>query len=128
MKIKICTIVGARPQFIKAAVVSNAIDKTKELSEFIIHTGQHFDKNMSDSFFEELDIKKPKYNLNIHSKSHGEMTGLMVIEIEKILINERPRLVILYGDTDSTLAGAIAASKLGIEWLSLLCAAQKMTE
>jgi UDP-GlcNAc3NAcA epimerase len=115
MKIKICTIVGARPQFIKAAVVSNAIDKTKELSEFIIHTGQHFDKNMSDSFFEELDIKKPKYNLSIHSKSHGEMTGLMVIEIEKILINERPRLVILYGDTDSTLAGAIAASKLGIE-------------
>ena len=115
MKIKICTIVGARPQFIKAAVVSHAIDQTKELSEFIIHTGQHFDKNMSDSFFEELNIKRPKYNLNIHSKSHGEMTGSMIIEIEKILMNEKPRMVILYGDTDSTLAGAIAASKLGIE-------------
>lgn len=113
---KIVTIVGARPQFIKMAVVSNAIRKLKlEWQEVYIHTGQHFDQNMSEIFFNELDIRTPNYNLSISGGSHGENTGRMIEGVEKILLEESPDLVILYGDTDSTLAGAIAASKIGIK-------------
>lgn len=112
---KIVSILGARPQFIKEAIVQKEINRTDNIEEIVIHTGQHYDKNMSDIFFKTLNIPIPKYNLGIHSDTHGIMTGKMIIEIEKILINEKPNLVLLYGDTDSTLAGAIAASKLNIE-------------
>lgn len=112
---KVLTIVGARPQFIKAGPVSRYIRNFEtKLEEIYIHTGQHFDKNMSEVFFNELDLKKPKYNLGISSLSHGAMTGRMIEEVETILIKEEPNLVLVYGDTNSTLAGAIAASKLGI--------------
>jgi len=111
---KLITIIGARPQFIKSAVLSKALLGEKKINEIIIHTGQHYDANMSDIFFKELKIPKPKYNLNINSSSHGEMTGKMLTEIEKILIIENPAGVIVYGDTNSTLAGALAAKKIGI--------------
>ena len=110
---KIVTIVGARPQFVKAAVVSRALAKFG-IGEVIIHTGQHFDENMSAVFFEEMQIPKPKYNLEISNLGHGAMTGRMLEKIEKILILEKPDLVLVYGDTNSTLAGALAASKLHI--------------
>ncbi|MDD4975455.1 MAG: UDP-N-acetylglucosamine 2-epimerase (non-hydrolyzing) [Bacteriovorax sp.] len=112
---KIVTIVGARPQFVKAAVVSRAISKHKNIEEVIVHTGQHFDSNMSDIFFEEMQIPLPKYNLGISGLSHGAMTGEMLKEIEKILMLEKPDWVLVYGDTNSTLAGALAASKLHIK-------------
>ncbi|MDE1485017.1 UDP-N-acetylglucosamine 2-epimerase (non-hydrolyzing) [Xenorhabdus bovienii] len=111
---KIITIIGARPQFIKASVVSKALSNCQNIQEIIVHTGQHFDSNMSDIFFNELNIPKPDYTLNIHSNSHGEMTANMLIEVEKILIFEKPQAVMVYGDTNSTLAGALAASKLHI--------------
>ena len=112
---KIVTILGARPQFIKASVLSRLILKDDQLQEIIIHTGQHFDKNMSDVFFDEMEIPKPKYNLKIQSKLHGEMTGLMMSEIEKIALKESPDCILVYGDTNSTLAGALVASKLNIK-------------
>ena len=112
MKKKIVTIIGARPQFIKAAVVSDALKE--DFDEVIVHTGQHFDKNMSDIFFEELKIKRPKYNLGISGGSHGSMTAKMLESIEKVLIDEKPDMVLLYGDTNSTLAGALAAVKLNV--------------
>ena len=112
---KIATIIGARPQFIKAAMVSKAIKKYTSLQEIIIHTGQHFDANMSDLFFEELQIPIPHYNLNIHGLSHGAMTGQMIEAIEKVLLKEKPDFVIVYGDTNSTIAGALAAKKLHIK-------------
>ena len=110
---KIVTIVGARPQFVKAAVVSRALEKSG-IEEVIVHTGQHYDPNMSALFFEEMQIPLPKYNLEISNLSHGAMTGRMLEEIEKILIAEMPEMVLVYGDTNSTLAGALAASKLNI--------------
>jgi UDP-GlcNAc3NAcA epimerase len=109
---KIVTILGARPQFIKASVVSNVFKDSGTINEIILHTGQHFDEKMSNIFFQEMMIPKPKYNLEIHSLSHGAMTGRMIEEIEKILLIEKPDAVLVYGDTNSTLAGAIAAKKL----------------
>ena len=109
---KIITIVGARPQFIKSAVLSKAFSESSQFEEIIIHTGQHYDANMSDIFFNELKIPKPKYNLNINSVSHGAMTGRMLEDIENILIDEKPDGVVVYGDTNSTLAGALAAKKI----------------
>lgn len=111
---KILTIIGARPQFIKASVVSKAILAQPGLSEVIVHTGQHFDANMSDIFFDQLGIPKPNYQLDIHGGSHGEMTGRMLIEIERVMLQEQPDRVLVYGDTNSTLAGALAAAKLHI--------------
>lgn len=112
---KIFTIIGARPQFVKAAVVSRYLaEKESRIEEVIVHTGQHYDSNMSDVFFEQLSIPKPKYHLGIGGGSHGQNTGRMIEELERILILENPDFVIVYGDTDSTLAGAIAAVKLQI--------------
>ncbi|UJF25310.1 UDP-N-acetylglucosamine 2-epimerase (non-hydrolyzing) [Suttonella sp. R2A3] len=111
---KILTIIGARPQFIKASVVSRAIQETDELTEVLVHTGQHFDANMSDVFFNQLGIPRPHYQLDIHGGSHGDMTGRMLIEIEKVLLKEKADWVLVYGDTNSTLAGALAAAKLHI--------------
>lgn len=112
---KIITIVGARPQFVKAAALSRAIEKYPEIEEIIVHTGQHFDDNMSEVFFREMEIPKPKYNLNINSVGHGAMTGRMLEQIEKILLEENPDLLLVYGDTNSTIAGALAAKKLHIK-------------
>lgn len=109
---KVFTIVGARPQFVKASVVSRSLRESAALTEVMLHTGQHFDKKMSDIFFDELGIPKPAYNLGIDSLSHGAMTGRMLEEIEKIVIAEKPDVVLVYGDTNSTLAGALAAKKL----------------
>jgi len=111
---KITTIIGARPQFIKAAPVSRAIAEHNHITEAIIHTGQHFDTDMSGVFFRELNIPKPDYNLGINSVSHGAMTGRMLEKIEEILLLEKSDLVMVYGDTNSTLAGALAAVKLHI--------------
>ena len=109
---KICSVVGARPQFIKLAVVSRQL--RKQYQEVLIHTGQHYDHNMSDVFFEEMDIPKPDYNLGISGGTHGQMTGQMLIEIEKVFLKEQPDMVLLFGDTNSTMAGALAAVKLHI--------------
>lgn len=111
---KIATIVGARPQFIKAATISRAISGQSGISEVLIHTGQHFDNNMSDVFFSELDIRKPDHHLGIGGGTHGENTGRMLEAIEKVLMAEKPDWTLVYGDTDSTLAGALAAVKLHI--------------
>ncbi|MBP8904925.1 MAG: UDP-N-acetylglucosamine 2-epimerase (non-hydrolyzing) [Paludibacteraceae bacterium] len=110
---KIITVVGARPQFIKAATLSRQF-KLLGIEEKIIHTGQHFDANMSEIFFDEMEIPKPAYQLDIHGVSHGAMTGRMLEGIEKILMTEKPDGVLVYGDTNSTLAGALAAAKLHI--------------
>ena len=127
---KIVTILGARPQFIKAAAVSRAISAHNErmaktsatgakynergIVEIIVHTGQHFDQNMSDIFFQELSIVEPDHNINVHTLSHGAMTGRMLEKIEQVLVKERPDVVLVYGDTNSTLAGALAGAKLNI--------------
>lgn len=112
---KILTVVGARPQFIKAATVSRVIESTLDVEEVIVHTGQHFDNNMSEIFFEEMRIPTPDYNLEISSLSHGAMTGRMLEAIENIIFKEKPDWVLVYGDTNSTLAGALAASKLRVK-------------
>jgi UDP-GlcNAc3NAcA epimerase len=112
--LKIATIVGARPQFVKAAAVSRAIAAAPGVEECLIHTGQHFDDGMSAIFFRELDIPDPAYNLGIASQSHGAMTGRMLEAIERIFVEVKPDLVLVYGDTNSTLAGSLAAAKLHI--------------
>ena len=114
--IKILTIIGARPQIIKAAAISRAIKDhfSASLQEVIVHTGQHYDANMSQIFFDELGIPAPNYNLNTGSGSHGKQTAAMIIGIEEVLLKEQPSAIVLYGDTNSTLAGAIAASKIHI--------------
>ncbi len=113
--IRVLTIIGARPQIIKAAAISRAVRKfSSEMKEIIVHTGQHYDKNMSGVFMEELDIPKEDYNLESGSGSHGKQTAFMLQKIEEILLQEKPDAVIVYGDTNSTLAGGIAASKLHI--------------
>lgn len=109
---KICTVVGARPQFIKLAVVSRVL--RREFQEVLIHTGQHYDHNMSDVFFEEMDIPRPDYNLGVSGGTHAQLTGRMMIGIEEVLLKERPDMLLLFGDTDSTLAAALAAAKLYI--------------
>jgi len=117
---KILTVVGARPQFVKAAVVSRAIEKynlkleKSPIQEILVHTGQHFDDNMSAVFFQELHIPQPHYNLGINKCNQGAMTGRMLEKIETVLLKEKPALVLVYGDTNSTLAGALAAAKLNI--------------
>lgn len=111
---KILTIIGARPQFIKASVVSKAILDSEALCEILVHTGQHFDSNMSNIFFKQLGIPKPDYQLNINGGSHGLMTGRMLEAIEEICLKEKPDRLMVYGDTNSTLAGALAAAKLHI--------------
>lgn len=109
---KVVTVVGARPQFIKAAVVSHVLRKKHQ--EILVHTGQHFDYNMSEQFFRELDIPDPDYNLGISGGTHAQMTGRMMIAIEEVLIKEKPDWLLLYGDTNSTLAAALAGAKLHI--------------
>ena len=111
---KILTVIGARPQFIKASVVSHAISEKADLQEVVVHTGQHYDANMSDVFFNELGMRPPDYNLEIGGGGHGQMTGRMVAELERVMLDERPDVVLVYGDTNSTLAGALSAAKLHI--------------
>jgi len=113
-QIKLLNIVGARPQIIKASAISRAIRThfSKDFAEIIVHTGQHYDKEMSAIFFDELEIHKPHYNLGVGSAGHGRQTSMMITGIEEVLLKEKPDCVILYGDTNSTLAGALAASKL----------------
>lgn len=115
-KRKLITIVGARPQIIKASAISRAIDLffSEEIEEIIVHTGQHYDQNMSQIFFEELGIPNPSYNIKVGSGRHGQQTAKMIDGIEEILIKEQPHSIILYGDTNSTIAGALAASKIHI--------------
>ena len=116
---KILTILGARPQFIKAGSVSRAITNNQytktQITEVVVHTGQHYDANMSDIFFEELHLPKPDYFLGIGGKSHGAMTGQMIEKIEEVALKEKSDWILIYGDTNSTLAGAIVASKLHIK-------------
>lgn len=109
---KIITIVGARPQFIKAAVVSRVFKTVSGVQEVIVHTGQHYDHNLSDVFFEEMDIPRPDYQLAVGSGKHGAQTGAMLAKIEEVIGEEKPDYMLVYGDTNSTLAGALAAAKL----------------
>jgi UDP-N-acetylglucosamine 2-epimerase len=111
---KVLTVVGARPQFIKAATVSRVLRSVHGVHEILVHTGQHYDQNMSDVFFEELDIPMPDHNLGVGSESHAVQTGMMMTGLEKILMEEKPDWTLVYGDTNSTLAGALAAVKLHI--------------
>lgn len=112
---KLCTVIGARPQFIKHAALEFALSNQSNIEHIVIHTGQHYDDNMSAVFFTEFNLKKPNYMLDIRSHSHGKQTALMLMEIEKILIESKPDYLIVYGDTNSTLAGALAAKKLHIK-------------
>jgi UDP-GlcNAc3NAcA epimerase len=116
MKKKIITIIGARPQIIKASALSRAIENqySDQLEEILVHTGQHYDENMSQVFFEELGIPKPKYNLSVGSGSHGSQTAKMIEGLEQIFVNEKPDAVLVYGDTNSTIAGSLAAAKIHI--------------
>ncbi len=111
---KVVTVIGARPQFIKSSILSKTISKHSEINEVIIHSGQHFDSNMSEVFFKEMEIKKPKYNLDINSLQKGTMIGKMIQKTEDILKIEKPDLVLVYGDTNTTLAGALSANNLNI--------------
>ena len=111
---KVLTVLGARPQFIKAAAVSRVIRSRNPFREVILHTGQHYDYNMSGIFFDEMDIPRPDYHFGINQMGHGAMTGLMLQRIEEVLMAEQPDMVMVYGDTNSTLAGALAACKMRI--------------
>jgi UDP-GlcNAc3NAcA epimerase len=114
---KVVTVVGARPQFVKAATVSAAIVQGREshdIQEVLVHTGQHYDPNMSQVFFDQLRVPRPKYNLAVGSGQHGAMTGKMLAAVEQILLDEKPDWLLVYGDTNSTLAGALAAAKLHV--------------
>ena len=108
---KIVTVLGARPQFIKAAVLSRLIRSREDFTEVMVHTGQHFDDNMSDIFFRELDIPDVAYNLEVNGKGHGAMTGQMMEKLEPVMEFEKPDLVVVYGDTNSTLAGALVCEQ-----------------
>ncbi|MGD9568068.1 MAG: non-hydrolyzing UDP-N-acetylglucosamine 2-epimerase [Sedimentibacter sp.] len=112
---KILSIIGARPQFVKEATLQHELNKYNDINEIVVHTGQHYDENMSGVFFDVLNMGKPCYNLGIIASNHGEMTGKMLIELENLMMKEKPDVVLLYGDTNSTLAGALAASKLKIK-------------
>lgn len=112
---KIVSIIGARPQFIKAAVISKEIEKRDGIEDVLIHTGQHYDENMSKIFFDELEIPHPNYNLEVGSGLHGAQTAAMLVKTEQILLEEKPDWVLVYGDTNSTIAGALAATKLHIK-------------
>ena len=114
--IKLLTIVGARPQFIKAAALSRVIREefSHEITEVLLHTGQHYDVSMSEVFFKEMQIPEPAFNLDIGSLSHGSQSGLMIQGIEEVILKEKPDGVVLYGDTNSTLAGALASAKLHV--------------
>jgi len=114
LPIRLVTVVGTRPQFVKAFPLSRLLRETGRFEEVIVHTGQHFDPEMSDVFFTELGIAAPRYNLDIHGGRHGEMTGRMLAAVENTLVAEKPQAVIVYGDTNSTLAGALSAAKLNI--------------
>jgi len=111
---KVPTVVGARPQFVKAAAVSRAMAQKSGLQEILLHTGQHFDPCLSAAFFEELGIPAPRHHLGIGGSTHGQNTGRMHDAIEGVLLKEKPDWVLVYGDTDSTLAGALAAVKLRV--------------
>lgn len=111
---RILTVIGARPQFIKAATVSREILEHDDITEVIVHTGQHYDANMSQVFFDEMKIPNPAFNLSIKEKEHGAMTGLMMRDIENVCLQEKPDVFLVYGDTNSTLAGALVASKRSI--------------
>src|SRR5579864_440551 len=121
MSLHILSIVGARPQFVKAAMVVEAIRahnrqaKATQICHTLLHTGQHYDHNLSDVFFQQMPLPKPKYNLGVGSGKHGEQTAKLLAGIEDALLKERPDVVVVYGDTNSTLAGALATSKLGIK-------------
>src|SRR6516165_11356098 len=112
--LRILTVVGARPQFVKAAAISRAIAARDGISEILVHTGQHFDPDMSQVFFDDLGLEPPRINLGIHDGGHGDMTGRMLAALERVIIAEQPDLVLVPGDTNSTLAGALAAAKLHI--------------
>lgn len=113
-KIRLVTVIGARPQFVKAAVVARELTRQEQIREIVVHTGQHYDYEMSAVFFKELGLRAPQYNLEVGSKPHGEQTAEILAKLERILLKERPAGVIIYGDTNSTLAGALCASKLHI--------------
>lgn len=113
--IKIINIIGARPQFIKVGIVNKALNKNDNIESKILHTGQHYDEKMSKVFFDELEIERPHYNLEVGSNTHGKQTAAMLSGIEEVLIKEKPDWVMVYGDTNSTIAGSLAASKLHIK-------------
>jgi UDP-N-acetylglucosamine 2-epimerase len=112
---KVASIIGARPQFIKMAMLDKQLKNDNEIQEIIIHTGQHYDRNMSENFFNELDIPEPDYNLGVVSDTHGKQTAMMMERTEKVLLDEKPDWVLVYGDTNSTLAGVLTAAKLNLK-------------
>lgn len=112
MAIRILTVVGARPQFVKAMMLSSVFDDAPDIDEVVVHTGQHYDAQMSDVFFQELGMRNPDYHLGVHGGAHGELTGRMLQALEPVAMKEQPDAVLVYGDTDSTLAGALVAAKL----------------